>query len=198
MIKFYREAFIAEAIYREAFIGEAIYRRSHLSRSIYRRSHLSRSIYREAFIAEGIYQYKKNMSTFESEIKSIRANDTEVFAILSDLRNAEKLKERIPQDKVKNIELAEDSISFEVVPIGALSLKIVEREPNKTIKFSADHAPVDFFVWLQLKQIAEDDTKLKVTLKADLNPMIKMMASKPLEQFVNTLADSLAKLDYKK
>ena len=137
------------------------------------------------------------MSTFESEIKDIQANDTDIFAVLSDLRNAEKLKERIPQDKVKNIELTEDSISFDVMPIGAVSLKIIEREPNKTIKFSADRAPIDFFVWLQLKQVAEDDTKLKVTLKADLNPMIKMMASKPLEQFVNMLADALTKLEYK-
>ena len=135
-------------------------------------------------------------STFESEIKSIRASDAAIFAALSDLRNAEKLKERIPQDKVKNIELTEDSISFEVAPVGALSLKIIEREPNKTIKFAADHAPVDFFVWLQLKQVAENDTKLKVTLKADLNPMIKMMASKPLAQFVNMLAEALAKMEY--
>ena len=135
-------------------------------------------------------------STFESEIKTIQANDVEIFAVLSDLRNAEKLKERIPQDKVKNIELTEDSISFEVAPVGALSLKIIEREPNKTIKFVADRSPVDFFVWLQLKQVGENDTRLKVTLKADLNPMIKMMASKPLEQFVNMLAESLSKLEY--
>ncbi|MDR0873633.1 MAG: SRPBCC family protein [Prevotellaceae bacterium] len=135
-------------------------------------------------------------STFESEIKTIQASDAEVFAVLSDLRNVEKLKEKV-QDKVKDIELTEDTISFSVNPVGSLSLKIIEREPNKTIKFAADKSPIDFFVWLQLKQVGEDDTRLKVTLKADLNPMIKMVAAKPLEQFVNMLAEALSALNYK-
>ncbi len=135
-------------------------------------------------------------TTFESAVKTIAANEDDIFPMLSDLRNAEKLKDRIPQDKIKDIRLEQDSVSFTANPIGNFVLKIIEREPNKTIKFAADKAPIDFFLWIQLKQAAEKDTKLKITLKADLNPMIKMMVSKPLEQFVNMLADALATLDY--
>ena len=135
-------------------------------------------------------------TTFESAVKTINADEKKVFDFLSDLRNAEKLKDKLPQDKVKNIQLDHDSVSFSVNPVGDVSLRIIEREPFKTIKFSADKSPIDFFLWIQLKQTVENDTKLKITLKADLNPMIKMMASKPLEQFINMLADALATLDY--
>jgi len=136
-------------------------------------------------------------STFESAVKTINAGEQDIFAVLSDLRNAEKLKDRIPQDKVKDVQFEQDSISFVVEPVGKLSLKVIEQEPCKTIKFAGENSPVDFFVWIQLKETGENDTKMKITLKADLNPIIKMMASKPLEQFVNMLADALATLEYK-
>ncbi len=140
----------------------------------------------------------KNMATtFESAIKNIQASDAEIFAMLSDLRNAEKLRDKIPQDKVKDIHFEQDSISFAVDPVGSLSLKIIDKEPFKTIKFAADKSPIDFFIWIQLKQTDENETKMKITLKADLNPVIKMMASRPLEQFVNMLADALSSLEYK-
>jgi carbon monoxide dehydrogenase subunit G len=136
-------------------------------------------------------------TTFESAIKTIAANEDEIFPVLSDLRNIEKLKDRIPQDKVKDMIFDEDSITCVVDPVGTVSLKIIEREPSKTIKFTADKSPINFFVWIQLKQVADKDTKIKITLKAELNPFIKGMASKPLEQFVNMLADVLSKLEYK-
>ena len=136
-------------------------------------------------------------STFESAVKTIHASEQDIFTVLSDLRNAEKLKDRIPQDQVKEIQFEQDSISFVVEPVGKLSLKVIEQEPFKTIKFAGENSPVDFFVWIQLKETGEAETKMKITLKADLNPIIKMMASKPLEQFVNMLADALATLEYK-
>ncbi len=137
-------------------------------------------------------------STFESAVKTINAADKDIFYMLSDLRNAEKLKDKVPQDKVKDLHFEKDSIDFTVDPVGNLSLKIVEKEPSRTIKFAADKSPIDFFIWVQLKPTDENETKMKITLKADLNPIIKMMASKPLEQFVNMLADALSSLEYDK
>lgn len=136
------------------------------------------------------------MTTFESAVKTVFANENVIFETLSDLRNAEKIKNKIPQDKVKDIQLEKDSISFVVDPVGGLTLRIIEKEAYKTIKFNAEKSPIDFFVWIQIKQLAEKESKIKVTLKADLNPMIKMMVSKPLEQFVNMLVDALASLPY--
>lgn len=136
------------------------------------------------------------MTTFESAVKKIDTNEKDIFNTLSDLRNIEKIKDRIPQDKVKEVILEQDSISFVVDPIGSISLKIIEREPFKTIKFTAEKSPIDFLVWIQLKEITASETALKVTLKADLNVMLKMVASKPLEQFVNMLAEALAGLPY--
>ena len=136
------------------------------------------------------------MTSYESAIKTIYADDEVIFNTLSNLKNAEKVKDKIPEDKVKNLKFEEDSISFSVNPVGDLKLKIVDKEAHKTIKFGAEKSPIDFFVWVQIKQYAEKESKLKVTLKAKLNPMIKMMLSGKLEEMVNVLADTLATFSY--
>ena len=121
------------------------------------------------------------MTEFVSEIKTIPYNEDRVYAMLSDLSNLERVKDRIPQDKIKDFEFDSDSCSFAVDPVGKITFQIVEREPNKTIKFTTTNSPVPLFLWIQLKQVQEADTRLKMTIRADLNPFIKPMVSKPLQ-----------------
>ncbi|EOA10875.1 hypothetical protein A343_0089 [Porphyromonas gingivalis JCVI SC001] len=53
-----------------------------------------------------------------------------------------------------------------------------------------------FNVWIQLKEAAPDDTRLKITLRAELNMFVKPMLDKPLHEGVDRLAQLLASLDY--
>lgn len=136
------------------------------------------------------------MTEFVSEVKTIPHNDDRIFAMLSDLSNLERVKDRIPQDKVKNFEFDSDSCSFAVDPVGKINFQIVEREPNKTIKFATTNSPVPLFLWIQLKQIAENDTRMKITVRADLNPFLKPMVSKPLQDAVDKISTIVASLPY--
>ena len=137
------------------------------------------------------------MTEFVSDIKTITYNEEDIFNMLSDLSNLERMKDKIPQEKVKDFTFDKDSCSFTVSPIGVVKFSIVEREPNKTIKFVADESPVAVNLWIQLKQVAENDTKLKLTVKADLNPFLKPMLSKPFQDGINKIADVLAAIPYK-
>ena len=128
------------------------------------------------------------MTEFVSEIKTIPYNEDRVYAMLSDLSNLERVKDRIPQDKVKDFEFDSDSCSFAVDPVGKIRFEIVEREPN--------NSPVPLFLWIQLKQVAEADTRLKMTIRADLNPFIKPMVSKPLQDALDKISTLIASLPY--
>lgn len=133
------------------------------------------------------------MTTYESDIKTISSNEEMVFAILSDLNNLQKFQERAPiTDKVKDLKFDTDSVSFTVDGIGKIGFKIIEREPCKTIKFVSEHAPVELNAWIQLKQMEDNNTRLKLTLKAELPTMIKMMVDKKLKEGINTIAEMLA------
>jgi carbon monoxide dehydrogenase subunit G len=136
------------------------------------------------------------MTDFTSEIKTIPHNGDSIFRMLSDMSNLERVKDRIPQDKIKNFSFDADSCSITVDPVGSVTFQIVEREPNKTIKFSTTNSPVPLTMWIQLKQTAENDTKMKMTVRADLNPFIKPMVSKPLQEAVDRISEIVASLPY--
>ena len=74
-------------------------------------------------------------STFESSIKQIPHSQESVYATLSDLNNLERIKDRIPADKVKDFSFDADSISIEAPMVGSIKMRIIDREPYKTIKF---------------------------------------------------------------
>ena len=134
------------------------------------------------------------MTTYESEIKAISSSEEVVFGILSDLKNIEKLQDNPSlKDKAKELEFDSDSCSFAIEGFGKMGFRIVEREPFSTIKMVSENAPVEISVWIQLKAVAENDTRMKITLKADLPMMIKMMVDKKLKEGINTIADMLAK-----
>ncbi|MBP6610320.1 MAG: SRPBCC family protein, partial [Paludibacter sp.] len=76
---------------------------------------------------------------------------------------------------------------------GKMGFRIIEREPFKTIKLESENAPVSINLWIQLKPVADDDTKMKLTLKAELPTMIKMMVGSKLQDGLNSIADLLAK-----
>jgi carbon monoxide dehydrogenase subunit G len=103
----------------------------------------------------------------------------------------------IPADKVEDFQSSTDHCRFKVSGIGEVGLRIIEREPFNTIKVTGDGmANQQFFLWVQLKQMAEKDTRIKLTIKAELNPMLKMMATKPLQNFLDKLVDAMEKVDF--
>ena len=136
------------------------------------------------------------MADFTSEVKTIQHNDDKIFAMLSDMSNLERVKDRIPQDKIKDFTFDTDSCSFTVEPVGSIRFEITEREPNKTIKFSTTNSPIPVMMWIQLKQVSENDTKMKMTVRAELNPFIKPMVSKPLQDAIDKISEIVAHLPF--
>jgi len=136
------------------------------------------------------------MTEFISEIKTIPYEDRIVYETLADLNNLEKLKNRIPSDKIEDFTFDSDSCSFSIQPAGKVRFCIIDREPLKTIKLTTDQSPVEVNMWIQLKKTGERETKMKLTIKANLNPFIKPMLSQPLQEGINKIAEILANIPY--
>ena len=137
------------------------------------------------------------MTTFESSIKVIPFSQEAVYAKISDLNNLEQVKDRIPQDKIQNFEFDTDSINFTVSPMGSVCLRIIEREPCKLVKFETASSPLPFNLWIQLVAIDETQCKMKITVKVELNPFIKGMVSKPLQEGLEKMAEMIAQIPFK-
>lgn len=139
------------------------------------------------------------MTSFESKITRIPAAVESVYAKLSDLNNLEAVRNMIPADKmaqIKDMRFDADSCTVNVDPVGELTFRIIDREPPKTIKFTAEKSPLPLFLWIQLLPVDEYTTKTRITIKAEINAFLKPMVSKPLQEAVDRMADMLAVILY--
>ena len=136
------------------------------------------------------------MTKFESDIKFIPFSQENVYEKLSNLNNLEKVKDKLPQDKVKNLTFDADSVSIEVPPVGNITLQVVEKEPCKCIKFGTTTSPLPFNLWIQLLQVSGNECKMKITIGMELNPFMKTMVQKPLQEGLQKMADMLAMIQY--
>lgn len=136
------------------------------------------------------------MSKFESSIKQIPYSQQAVYAMLSNLGNIEKVRDRIPEDKIRDFRFDRDTIAVTAPPVGELRLRIVERDEPKCIKFATEQSPIPFDLWIQVLPVTDATSKMKLTIKAELNPFIKGMVQGPLKEGVEKIADALAAIRY--
>ena len=136
------------------------------------------------------------MSKFESTVKQVPYRQQSVYDMLSDLSNAEKVKNKVNDDQLQNMSFDNDNVSVNVPPIGKIALRIVDREEPKCVKYQSVNSPLPFSLWVQMLPVTETTSKIKVTLDAELNFMMKGIVSKPLKEGLEKLADALSKIQY--
>lgn len=136
------------------------------------------------------------MKKFESSIKQIPYSQEAVYRNISDLTNLERVRDRVPEDKVKDFSFDHDSVTVSVAPVGAITMRIVEREEPKCVKFETTQSPMPFNLWIQVLPVNETTSKMKVTVKADIPFMLAGMVSGPIQDGVEKIADALAQIPY--
>lgn len=138
---------------------------------------------------------------FESNVKHVPYSQERVYNKLSDLNNLEGVRERLDMvkdkldGKLEDMSFDRDSITLKVQGI-SLTLRIIEREPLKCIKVEGDKSPIPLNLWIQILPVTQEEAKMKVTIRAEVNMFMKAMVSKPLQEGVEKLADMLAMLPY--
>jgi len=158
------------------------------------------------------------MAKYESSVKQIYAPQSAVYAKLSDLSNLETVRDRfndpavqqqlvasgqVPADKIEQIkeklaqaQFTSDSVSVNVDPVGNLTINIIDREPEKCIKYAASQSPIPVTLWIQILPTSDTTSKMRVTLEAELNFFIKQMIGNKLKDGVEKFADMLAMIPY--
>ena len=125
----------------------------------------------------------------ESKIGRLRTDDGRIYGFLSDCNNFQQFA---ANDKVKNWCADSDSCSFTIDGAGNVVFRIVERRPNDLIKFSIENAQAEnIFLWVQLKNANPNDTRVKLTAKLEVNPVVRMFISKPLQQGLDKIVETL-------
>ena len=126
----------------------------------------------------------------ESKIGKSANSDQQIYNFISNFHN---FKDLLPADKVSGWESSEDKCSFQVDPLGRTGLMIIEKEPHTLVKMRSDpeFSSYQFNIWIQIKQAAESDTRIKITIEPQVNKMLLPMIKIPLKKFVDGLVDKI-------
>ena len=136
-------------------------------------------------------------SKYESKITSAPCPAQQIYRVLSNMESLNKVKDLIPKDKVQEMEIEPDRVRLKVDGLAQkITIVIVDRIENDTIKFGAEGIPMDANFWIQLKEVSPTDTRIKLTVKADIPFMFKFMVEKKLQQGLDQAADMLAQFPY--
>lgn len=134
---------------------------------------------------------------YESKITSAPCSAQQIYRVLSNLQNLERVRDMIPKDKIQEMEIEPDRVRLKVDGLAQMiTIAIVDRIENDTVKFGAEGIPMDANFWIQLKELAPNDTRIKLTVKADIPMMFKMMIGKKLQDGLDQAADMLAQFPY--
>ena len=136
------------------------------------------------------------MTKFESSVKQIPYPVEDVYRNISDLSNLERVRDRVPEDKLNSFSFDRDSVSVNVNPVGDIRLRIIDREEPKCVKFETEQSPLPFYLWIQVLPVSETESKMRVTVEADIPFMLKGMVSGPLQDGVEKIADALSQIPF--
>lgn len=136
-------------------------------------------------------------SKYESKITSAACSAAQVYRVLSNMENLNRVKDMIPKDKIQEMEIEPDRVRLKVDGLAQkITIAIVDRIENDTIKFGAEGIPMQANFWIQLKELNPADTRIRLTVKADIPLMFKMMLDKKLQTGLDQAADMLAQFPY--
>jgi hypothetical protein len=125
------------------------------------------------------------LSYFESRPGNLSCNAEEVFVFVTDIRNFSQF---IPEGRISNWKAEKESCSFNVPMIGTVTVLLSEKIKSAKVVFKGDALKKnDFILTLNISEKTLNKAFVVIDLSAELNPMMKMLLAKPIDQFLDIL-----------
>lgn len=131
------------------------------------------------------------MTEFKSNTLSIAKPAINLFSFLSDLNNFEKLM----PEQVINWRSTAEKCSFTIKGMADLAMYMKEKTtPDLVVYASEEKSKISFELRFVIVEKPDDRSEITTILNARLNPMLKMMASRPLQNFVDIISGKFKEL----
>lgn len=131
------------------------------------------------------------LTTFESRQGVLSCTPVELYHFLNDIRNFEQF---IPADRFTDITVERDTCSFSVPMMGKVVVNIREKKEFCEVVYGGNALVVnDFSLIVAFKDAGQGTTVVKLSVIARLNPFLKMAASEPVQNLLETLVGEMEK-----
>lgn len=130
------------------------------------------------------------MALYQSKTITVNKPFEEVYGKVSDLKNIEQFRDRIPKEYTVNFECDTDYVQFRVAPVGDLLLRIVERGADK-IRLNIEKLPFKAEISMNIGNVSPSETNIQLVLDADIPFFVKHIVGNKLEEGMDKIADIL-------
>jgi len=129
------------------------------------------------------------ISTFESRTGSLSCTPSEIFDFVTDIRN---FRQFVPEGTIEDLKIGVESCSFRVSPVGNVKVNLTQKVPYTKVVYDGSVLQSnDFSLILDIKENAGGKAIVNLKLAAQLNPLLKMMAAKPIGDFLGKMVDEM-------
>ncbi len=127
----------------------------------------------------------------ESPRVTVEKSAQELFDLLSDVKNFEKL---MPENIAKFEVIGDDSFLFGLKGMPEIQLKMKEKvAPNKILLGSASEK-LSFTLEADIHTVSDTSSNVQLLFQGEFNAMMGMMIKGPIGKFIETLALNMNKL----
>ena len=117
-------------------------------------------------------------------------SEQEFFAIVSDMRNIPAL---LPEQAI-NVNADEDNLSFTVQGMGSIALRVNQRITYSLVQLEpVGKVPFPFVLNIKIAGLG-NNCRVMFEIDAELNPLMAMMAKRPLQNLVDMMAEKTVTL----
>lgn len=122
---------------------------------------------------------------YESRPGNLSCTSAEAFAFITDLRNFGRF---VKEGTISNWHAEKESCSFSIAMLGTVSVRLIEKEFSSRVVYQGDAlSKNDFTIKVNISGEPAEPAAVNLSLSAGLNPVMKMMADKPIRQFMEML-----------
>jgi len=130
-----------------------------------------------------------DLSYYESRPGKLSCTADVAFGFITDLRNFGRF---VREGTITNWQADKDSCSFNVSVIGSVSVRLIEKTEGRRVVYQGDAlSKNDFTINVDLSGDSVTPADVQLFLNASLNPVMKMMADKPIRQFMELLMQEI-------
>ena len=117
-------------------------------------------------------------------------SEQEFFAIVSDMRNIPAL---LPEQAI-NLKADEDNLAFTVQGMGSIALRVSQRITYSLVQLvPVGKTPFPFVLSIKIAGMG-NNCRVMFEIDAELNPLMAMMAKRPLQNLVDMMAEKTVTL----
>ena len=111
-------------------------------------------------------------------------SEQEFFAIVSDMRNIPAL---LPEQAI-NVKADEDNLAFTVQGMGSIALRVSQRITYSLVQLvPVGKTPFPFVLSIKIAGMG-NNCRVMFEIDTELNPLMAMMAKRPLQNLVDMMA----------